>query len=230
MEQRSLFELRAITKTYGATTALRDVSVAIRPGEITGLIGANGAGKSTLTRVISGVTLPNAGELFKEGLPIHLASYTPAAASRLGVRVVYQELSLCTNLTVLENFYVEQHATIQSAGRWRTDALEKTRAALDEVFPDHGIDARIPLGDLAITQRQMVEIARALSMDGLQLLILDEPTSSLGARQTEQLMSSLGALTARGASVLFISHRLREIVDIARPLNTNSSGTPSLDL
>lgn len=224
MEENILFELRAITKTYGATTALKDVSVAIRPGEIIGLIGANGAGKSTLTRVISGVTLPNGGELLREGVPVHLGSYAPAVASRLGVRVVYQELSLCTNLTVLENFYVEQHATIRKARRWRRDALEKTRAALDEVFPDHGIDARTPLGDFAITQRQMVEIARALSMDGLQLLILDEPTSSLGASQTEQLMRSLGALTGRGASVLFISHRLREIVDIAHRIVVMRNG------
>ena len=215
MEQKSLFELRAITKTYGATTALKDISVAIRPGEIIGLIGANGAGKSTLTRVISGVTFPNAGELLHEGAPVHLASYTPAAASRMGVRVVYQELSLCTNLTVLENFYVEQHATIRGANRWRREARERTRLALDAVFPDHGIDPKDTLGDLSITQRQMVEIARALGMSGLQLLILDEPTSSLGAAQADQLMRSLGTLTARGASVLFISHRLREIVDIA---------------
>ena len=215
MVQASLFELRGITKTYGATTALKDVSVVIRPGEIIGLIGANGAGKSTLTRVISGVTLPNAGELFREGDTIHLGSYTPAAASRMGVRVVYQELSLCTNLTVLENFYVEQHATIRTGRGWRKTVLEKTQRALDEVFPAHGIDPRTPLGDLSITQRQIVEIARALSMGGLQLLILDEPTSSLGAAQTQQLMRSLGALTGRGASVLFISHRLSEIVDIA---------------
>lgn len=215
MEQKSLFELRAITKTYGATTALKDVSVKIRPGEIIGLIGANGAGKSTLTRVVSGVTFPNAGELFREGVPIHLGSYTPAAASQMGVRVVYQELSLCTNLNVSENFYVEQHATIRMAWGWRKHAHEKTRKALDDVFPDHGIDPNDRLGELSITQRQMVEIARAVSMQGLQLLILDEPTSSLGAAQTELLMRFLGTLTGRGVSILFISHRLREIVDIA---------------
>jgi ribose transport system ATP-binding protein len=215
MEQNILFELKSITKTYGATTALKDVSVVVRPGEIIGLIGANGAGKSTLTRVISGVTVPNAGELFREGVPVHFGGYTPAVASRMGVRVVYQELSLCTNLTVLENFYVEQHATMRGTRWWRKDLLGKTQAALDKVFPDHGIDPRMPLGDLPITQRQMVEIARALSLDGLRLLILDEPTSSLGAAQTQQLMDSLGTLTGRGASVLFISHRLREIVDIA---------------
>jgi ribose transport system ATP-binding protein len=215
MEQNSLFELKSITKTYGATVALKDVSVAIRPGEIIGLIGANGAGKSTLTRVISGVTFPNAGELFREGVPIRLGAYTPAAASRMGVRVVYQELSLCTNLTVLENFYVEQHATIRNARRWRKDVFEKTQKALDDVFPDHGIDPKTLLSALSIAHRQMVEIARALSMSGLKLLILDEPTSSLGAAQAGQLMRSLGTLTERGASVLFISHRLREIVDIA---------------
>ena len=215
MEQNNLFELKAVTKTYGATTALRDVSIGIRPGEIIGLIGANGAGKSTLTRVLSGVTFPNSGELFRHGVPVAFGSYTPSVANRMGVRVVYQELSLCTNLNVLENFYVEQHATLRGGRGWRRTVLERTQKALDRVFPAHGINARIALGSLSITQRQMVEIARALSMESLQLLILDEPTSSLGAAQAEQLMKSLGTLTQQGASVLFISHRLQEVVQIA---------------
>ena len=102
--------------------------------------------------------------------------------------------------------------------------LSRTQKALDHVFPAHGIDARIPLGGLSITQRQMVEIARAVSMDGLKLLILDEPTSSLGAAQAEQLMSSLGTLTRQGASVLFISHRLREVVQIADSIAVMRNG------
>ena len=124
MDQNNLFELRTVTKTYGATTALREVSIEIRPGEIIGLVGANGAGKSTLTRVLSGVTLPNAGELLCNGVPVPLGSYTPSSASRMGVRVVYQELSLCTNLSVLENFYVEQHATIRGGHGWRRIAAQ----------------------------------------------------------------------------------------------------------
>ena len=215
MEQAHLFELKSVRKSYGATRALDDVSAQIRPGEIIGLIGANGAGKSTLTRVLSGVTVPDSGELFKDGAPVPLGAYSPSDASHLGVRVVYQELSLCTNLSVYENFYLEQHATVRRARGWRSMMLGRTAKALDEVFPDHGIDPKVRLGELSITRRQMVEIARAVGMQGLQLLILDEPTSSLGAAQTEQLMRHLGTLTGRGVSVLFISHRLREIVGAA---------------
>jgi ribose transport system ATP-binding protein len=146
---------------------------------------------------------------------VALGDYSPSAASALGVRVVYQELSLCTNLDVCENFYVEQHATLRPVRRWRKALLEKTQGALDELFPGQGIDPRVRLGELSIAQRQMVEIARAVSMPGLQLLILDEPTSSLGASQTTQLMTALERLTSRGVSILFISHRLGEIVDVA---------------
>jgi ribose transport system ATP-binding protein len=215
MVQTNLFELKSVHKAYGATRALNDVSIEVGQGEIIGLIGANGAGKSTLTRVLSGVTIPDSGHLFKNGSPVALGAYSPADASRLGVRVVYQELSLCTNLSVYENFYLEQHATLDVARGWRKTMLSRTAKALDEIFPDHGIDPKERLGELSITRRQMVEIARAVGMQGLQLLILDEPTSSLGASQTEQLMRHLTTLTGRGVSVLFISHRLREIVDVA---------------
>jgi len=213
--RQDLFDLRGVTKTYGATTALREVSFTVCKGEIVGLIGANGAGKSTLTRVISGVTRPDTGELFYAGAPLHLDAYTPLAASGLGVRVVYQELSLCTNLTVCENFAIEQHAALRRVRRWRRQLAQAANSALDEVFPGNGIDPRTPVGELSIAQRQMVEIARALSMPGLELLILDEPTSSLGASQTRELMSALATLASRGVSVLFISHRLGEIVGVA---------------
>jgi ribose transport system ATP-binding protein len=212
---RAVFALRGVTKTYGATTALHDVSLATHAGEVVGLIGANGAGKSTLTRVLSGVTLPDAGELLHAGARVPLATYAPAGASALGVRVVYQELSLCTNLDVCENFYVEQHATLGPVRGWRRRMFQIAQGALDEVFPGHGIDPRTRLAELSIAQRQMVEIARAVSMPGLELLILDEPTSSLGASQTAQLMAALGRMTARDVSVLFISHRLGEILGVA---------------
>jgi len=215
MERENLFGLNSVAKRYGATTALREVSLTVDRGEVIGLIGANGAGKSTLTRVVSGVTLPDSGELFHDGHLIDLAAYSPTVASQLGIRVVYQDLSLCTNLSVFENFCVEQHFTVAKGFGWRKRALADTQRALDDLFPGHDIDPRARLSRLSISQRQMIEICRAITMKDLRLLILDEPTSSLGASQTAQLMAHITTLKKRGVSILFISHRLGEIIGIA---------------
>jgi ribose transport system ATP-binding protein len=215
MTREKLFGLNSITKRYGATIALREVSLTVDPGEVIGLIGANGAGKSTLTRVVSGVTLPDSGELFHDGNRIDLAAYSPAVARRLGIRVVYQDLSLCTNLSVFENFCVEQHFAVTKGFGWRERGLADTHRALDELFPDHDIDPRAQLSKLSISQRQMVEICRAITMKDLRLLILDEPTSSLAVAQAEQLMTHIAMLKKRGVSILFISHRLGEVIGIA---------------
>jgi ribose transport system ATP-binding protein len=215
MEREKLFRLNSVTKRYGATTALREVSLTVDIGEVIGLIGANGAGKSTLTRVVSGVTLPDSGELFHDGHLIDLTAYSPTIARRLGIQVVYQDLSLCTNLSVFENFYIEQHSTVATGFGWRKRALVDARRALDDLFPGHDIDPLARLSKLSISQRQMVEICRAITMKDLRLLILDEPTSSLGSSQTAQLMAHITTLKKRGVSILFISHRLGEIIDIA---------------
>ena len=215
MKRENLFALNSVAKRYGATTALREVSFTVDPGEVIGLIGANGAGKSTLTRVVSGVTLPDSGQLFHDGHLIDLAAYSPAVARRLGVRVVYQDLSLCTNLSVFENFCVEQHFAVAKGFTWRKRGLADTQRALDELFPEHDINPRAQLSKLSISQRQMVEICRAIAMKDLRLLILDEPTSSLAVSQAEQLMTHIAMLKKRGVSILLISHRLGEIIGVA---------------
>lgn len=215
MEREKLFALNSIAKHYGATKALKGVTLDVIRGEVIGLIGANGAGKSTLTRILSGVTLPDSGELVHDGQPIDLAAYSPAVASRLGIRVVYQELSLCTNLSVFENFWVEQHRALGGGFGWRKRALANTQRALDDVFPGHDIDPRARLSKLSISQRQMIEICRAVTMKDLRLLILDEPTSSLGAFQTAQLIAQIATLKKLRVSVIFISHRLGEILGVA---------------
>src|SRR5215469_18959854 len=145
MQREGLFRLNSIAKRYGATTALRGVSLTVDRGEVIGLIGANGAGKSTLTRVVSGVSLPDAGELFHDGRRIDFAAYSPAVASRLGMRVVYQDLSLCTNLSVFENFSVEQHFAVARGFGWRKRAQADVLHALDDLFPGHDIDPRAHL-------------------------------------------------------------------------------------
>ncbi len=210
-----LLSAEGLSKTYVSTKAVQDVSLSISAGEVIGLVGANGAGKSTLMRVLSGVTRPDSGTLEVGGSTIRWDEYSPSRAAALGIRVVYQELSLSTNLTVYENFYVEHAARYRGPfRRWREEARKAARARLDAVFPGNGIDERQALSALTIAQKQMVEIARAVDDPGLRILILDEPTSSLGVEQTEQLKSYIWSRRSQGVSFIFISHRLNEVMTL----------------
>jgi len=224
MSNTCFFELKSVTKRYGATTALDKVNIQINRGEILGLIGANGAGKSTLTRVLSGVTIPDEGEILHNENIVEASSFNPLVASRFGVRVVYQELSLCTNLSVYENFYVEHHDAYARDFFWHKNIQSKAAQALDEIFPGHGIDSHTLLRDMPLSKRQMIEIARAISTKNLELLILDEPTSSLGAKETEQLMTKLKQLAGESISIIFITHRLQEVLRIADRIQVMHNG------
>ncbi|HYE83769.1 MAG TPA: ATP-binding cassette domain-containing protein [Clostridia bacterium] len=218
-----LVEASNILKVYGATKAVENVSLSLHTGEALGLVGANGAGKSTLMRIIAGVTRPNSGSLKFFNSDVDLEHYTPAQARQLGIRVVYQELSLCTNLKVYENFYIEQHQRFAGRG-WRKNALEAVRTALDDVFPGNNINPSEVVENLTIAQRQMVEIARASSDPDLKLLILDEPTSSLGAEQTKQLIEYVLKTKKNGISFIFISHRLNEVLQICDQIAVMNNG------
>lgn len=204
-----------LTKRFGATTAVKDVSLEVCLGKITALLGGNGAGKSTLTRILSGTQSPNEGRLLIEGRPIDFGIYSPQQARVLGVRVVHQELSLCTNLTVAENVLLEFASTFHGIG-WRGKAERAIKATLNAIFPQNRVRTGIEVGALSLAERQMVEIARAILDPGLRLLILDEPTSSLDARRAHQLLTYLRRRSDSGLSVIFIGHRLGEILDLAQ--------------
>ncbi len=210
-----LLQANHFRKVYYPTVAIDDVSISIRKGDILALVGANGAGKSTLIKSLSGVIRCDRGELLFDGKQVDLSNYSPAAARKLGIRVVHQELSLCKNLTVYENFYIEQSQAFQSAFGWRKQARELAKKALDRVFPNHNIDVNAGLASLSIAQQQMVEIARATCDENLRLMILDEPTSSLPVEQTEQLQDYLMKTAREGMTYIYISHRLKEITTIA---------------
>ncbi|WP_309083077.1 ATP-binding cassette domain-containing protein [Chelativorans sp.] len=210
-----IVSLSGVTVRYGPTVAVSDLSLAIAPGEILGLVGANGAGKSTLMRVLGGTTIPDQGTLAIGGAAVHLAAYGPKAAQRQGIRTVHQELSLCSNLTIAENFFIEQPEAHPQPVGWRRAYAKAALASIGAVFPGARPDMTAEIGSLPIAQRQMVEIARAVASPGLQLLILDEPTSSLDAVASRQLRDHVRALAARGVAVIFISHKLTEIVDVA---------------
>ena len=195
-------------KHFGAVRALDGVSLSISPGECLGLVGHNGAGKSTLVNVVNGGLSPSAGT-------VAFPASGAGSALGAGVRSVFQELSLCPNLTVAENLRIS-HAALKGL-RWRGQAREEIAQALDQVFPGHGIAADVPVDSLSIAQRQMVEIAIGFAPRGTEarLVILDEPTSSLDAGIAEQLLSHIKRFCAAGGAVIFISHMLGEIFAVA---------------
>ena len=190
-----IVSLRGVAKSYGAVRALAKVDLSVAAGECLGLVGHNGAGKSTLMNVLAGTLEPDDGRITVAGTEQPLG-YNVRLAHRLGIRCVFQELSLCPNLTVAENTRVF-HGALSGWG-WRRRAGGLIGAKLDEIFPGHGISPDDIVGDLSIGRRQMVEIARAFTVTdvSLRLVILDEPTSSLDAVTGEQLLKHVREVVA----------------------------------
>ena len=199
--------------SFGAVKALDGVTLAVMPGQCIGLVGHNGAGKSTIVSVINGGLTPNEGTVSGDGEAI--ARYGINTARGRGVRCVFQELSLCPNLTVVENTRL-MHRQLGGVG-WRARAGAIIGKSLDAVFPGHGIDCDRTVGELSIAERQMVEIAMAFSDAGIapRLVILDEPTSSLDASLAEQMLAHVRRFVGAGGAVIFISHILGEILSTA---------------
>jgi ribose transport system ATP-binding protein len=206
----AIVSLEGVEKHFGAVCALGGVDLSVGRGECVGLVGHNGAGRSTLMNVLAGVLPPSAGRVVVAGEPQD--AYSSRRAKQLGIRCVFQELSLCPNLTVAENTRLF-HAALKGFG-WRRRAAALIQETLDEIFPGHGISPSMQVQDLSIGRRQMVEIARAFTVtdEPLKLVILDEPTSSLDGRTSDQLLTYLRRQASGGMSFILISHMLGEIL------------------
>ena len=211
----NIVRMAGITKAYGPTLANNGIDLTVPKGGVVGLVGGNGAGKSTLMKALCGAVRPDAGTLSIDAQDLDLGRYDAATAQAHGIRIVHQELSLCSNLTVAENFFLEAPAAGRPVPGWRGTYRDKAKAALDTVFPQSGIDVEETVDQLSIGQRQMVEIARAAAAPGLKLLILDEPTSSLDLERSRQLRAYIHAKTREDLAFIFISHKLAEIMDVA---------------
>ena len=210
-----LVELQGITKAFGPTLANADVDFAVANSDVIGLVGGNGAGKSTLMRILCGITAPTLGQIRFDGAGESFLAYDASAAQARGIRMVHQELSLCSALTVAENFFIETPGRLSLRPNWRAAYRDMSRAALDAVFPGNGIAVDERVDRLSIGERQMVEIARAAATPGVRLIVLDEPTSSLDLERSKQLQDYVRARALHGLSFIFISHKLQEIVDVA---------------
>jgi len=207
-----LLELKGITKRFPGVLALSEVSLEIYPGEIVALIGENGAGKSTLLKTLGGVHQPDEGSISISGEPVTIRSVNDA--TRYGIGFVHQELNVLDNVDVAGNIFLGREPV--TAGPLKLIDRRKIHADAAGFMKRLGIDVPTDtrLGDLPIAYQQMVEIAKALSMN-TRILLMDEPTSSLTLSETETLLKITKDLRAQGVSVVYISHRLSEVKEIA---------------
>ena len=209
MSDAAVWEVREVSKTFPGVRALDRVSLQLTSGEVHALVGENGSGKSTLAKCLSGTYQADSGEILYQGSAVELRN--PTVAQNLGVATFYQELSLVPTLSVAENVHLGQLPGRGGLVSWRR-ARRRAREALQRL--EVAIDPDRIVGDLSIAEQQLVEIARAISRGDISLLILDEPTAALGPGEVERLHQVVRVL-ARDAAVLYISHRLEEVLSVA---------------
>jgi len=206
-----LIEGRQVSKAFPGVQALQNVDLRLGQGELLAVCGENGAGKSTLMKIIGGVQRPDSGQLLLAGQEVRFAGVDDA--QRRGIVLIHQELNLAENLTVAGNIFLGREPTHGGFLRLIDKRIDADAEAITRRL---GLDCspRTRVGDLSVGQQQLVEIARALSLQS-RIIIMDEPTSSLTQRETEKLFEVIADLQRAGISILYISHRLKEIEEIA---------------
>lgn len=202
-------ELKNITKRFPGVVAMRNMSIGIRPGEIHGLIGENGAGKSTLIKVLTGVHIPEEGDIYVDGKKKVFKN--PVQAREAGIACVYQELNIVSQLSVVDNVFMGR--AIKKGPLLDYAKMEAVAKDALTTLGHPEIDVKAECGKLGIGLQQMVEIAKAVSLDA-KLIIMDEPTSSLGKEEIEQLMETVRNLKKKGIAILFVSHKLEELFEL----------------
>jgi rhamnose transport system ATP-binding protein len=207
-ENRPVLEMAHVSKQFGATLALDDVSLELRHGEIHALLGENGAGKSTLIKIMTGVQRQDSGEILIAGAPVRVTSSQDA--QRLGVAAIYQEPMIFPDLSVAENIFIGHRDRGKIVDRRRMEREAREVLARLDVRLDVGEPAR----GLTLAEQQTVEIAKAISLD-VRVLIMDEPTASLSAHEVQRLFRIVHTLRQQGVAILFISHRMEEVFEIA---------------
>jgi ribose transport system ATP-binding protein len=201
-------EMKNISKSFGAVSALRDVSLNIGPGEIHGLLGENGAGKTTLMNILAGTFPQDSGDIVINGNAVH--GMTPKKAGEMGIRFIHQELSLCNDLKVFQNMFLGAEYVKGGIVR-KKDEIKRAQEVLD--YMKSGIGAETLVGELETAKKQLVEIARALLFKS-ELIIMDEPTTALNTREIENLFVIMNHLKGEGVSFVYISHKLPEVFAI----------------
>ena len=218
MKEKSVLEMRGIYKSFPGVRALQDVDFTLCEGEIHALMGENGAGKSTLIKVLTGVYEKDGGEIFLKGMDKAAVIRSPQDAQRLGISTVYQEITLCPNLSVAENMYIGRQAGMgQNWKKMNTDA--------DKILKSLDIPAKATqqLSSCSIAIQQMVAIARAVDME-CKVLILDEPTSSLDEQEVKKLFGLMRDLKKRGVGIIFVTHFLDQVYEVCDKITVLRDG------
>jgi len=218
-DSQNILSMNGIKKSFPGVAALEDVDFSLRKGEVHALIGENGAGKSTLIKVLTGVEHPDTGSIELDGRLIQVRS--PQHSQELGISTVYQEINLCTNISVAENIMLgfEPH-------RFGGIDWKKMNALASEAMKrlDVDIDVTQPLGNFSVAIQQMVAIVRSLEVASPKILILDEPTSSLDVNETNQLFGVIRKLKGEGIGIVFITHFLDQVYEISDRITVLRNG------
>lgn len=218
MKEKSVLEMRGIYKSFPGVRALQNVDFTLQEGDIHALMGENGAGKSTLIKVLTGVYEKDEGQIFLKGLDKPAVIHSPQDAQNLGISTVYQEITLCPNLTVAENMYIGR--TKGMGQNWK-----KMNAGANKILQSLGIPATATqqLSSCSIAVQQMIAIARAVDMD-CKVLILDEPTSSLDDNEVEKLFKLMRDLKAKGVGIIFVTHFLDQVYEVCDKITVLRDG------
>jgi len=215
-----LLAIDGLTKRFGGIAALQDVSLRLGAGSVLALCGANGAGKSTLVRILAGVETPDAGEIRIDGEPVTIAS--PQDATRLGLNFIHQELNLVPKFTALQNMALGYEGAARRGLLDRRAARRRAKEVVGRLGADFDLDA--PVQDLTVSQRWMVSLGRSLMREGARVIAMDEPTASFTEAEAERLFSIISDLTAGGVAVLYISHRLDEVLHVSHDVTVLRNG------
>ena len=219
MKEKLLLQMKNISKTFPSVKALDGVTLKVRPGTVHALMGENGAGKSTLMKCLFGIYTPDSGEILLDGKPVSFKN--PKDALNSGVAMVHQELNQALKRSVSDNIWLGRYPTalgfITLESKMRQKTLEIFKSLDINVSPD-----RI-MSTMSVSERQMVEIAKAVSYDA-KIIVLDEPTSSLNDREVEHLFNIIEKLKAKGCGIIYISHKMEEILQISDDITVMRDG------
>jgi simple sugar transport system ATP-binding protein len=223
-----LLSLRGIAKRYGAVEALKGVDLDVRAGDVLGVCGDNGAGKSTLIRVISGAHRPDSGTMTLDGAAVSFRS--PTDALTRGIATIYQDLALAPRLSIAQNVFMGAERTRTFLGLSVLDkrAMRAQTAQLLARLNQSIGDVDLPVSDLSGGQRQAVAIARALLWNA-RIIIMDEPTASLGVKETQSVLALIGTLRAQGVTIILVSHNMEDVVSVATSVAILKAGRKVLE-